>query len=171
MKSLQSLFIIALSISLTGCINSVGPQGPEGPPGADGVQIYTSTITIFADDFVVLDEFSSVNEFNWNILDEETVDYGLVMGYLRFDGETAWHALPFSVPFENDLVNLRYVFDIDSFDLVVEGEVANNNDANEAIFDGDDLRVVAIPPNLILKGKGIDYRNYEAVAELYGLED
>ena len=171
MKSLQSLFIIALSISLTGCINSVGPQGPEGPPGADGVQIYSSTSTIFADDFVVLDEFSSVNEFNWNILDEETVDYGMVMGYLRFEGETAWHAIPFSVPFQNDLVNLRYVFDIDSFDLVVEGEVADNNQVNEAIFDGDVLRVVAIPPNLILKGKGIDYKNYETVAKLYGLEE
>lgn len=171
MKAFQqsSLLIVSLLV-FTSCINSVGPQGPQGPPGADGVQIYSSTAVIFEEDFVVLDEYVSVNEFEWDLLDESTVDFGMVLGYLQFEGTTSWHALPFSVPYENDLVNLRYVFDINSFDLVVEGEVANNNDANEAIFDGDLLRVVAIPPNQVLKGKGIDYRNYDQVAELYGLD-
>ena len=155
----------------TACaITSDGPRGPRGDDGADGVQIYSSTSTIFADDFDVVDEFVSINEFEWDVLDEETVDNGLVMGYLQFEGTTSWHALPFSTPFENDLVNLRYVFDINSFDLLLEGEVADNNEVNEELFDGDILRVVAIPPSLIIRGKGLDYRNYNQVAEFYGLE-
>jgi hypothetical protein len=63
------------------------------------------------------------------------------------------------------------VFDINSFDLLLEGEVADNNEVNEDLFDGDVLRVVAIPPSLLFKSKGLDYRNYNQVAEFYGLDD
>ncbi len=173
MKSSRSLFAFSLlSILLfQACsITNEGPQGPAGRDGVDGVQIYSSTSTIFAADFDVVDEFVSINEFEWDILDEATVDNGLVLGYVQFDGTTSWHALPFSTPFENDLVNLRYVFDINSFDLILEGEVANNNEQNEALFDDDILRVVAIPPSLLLKGKGLDYQNYNQVAKAYGLD-
>lgn len=77
----------------------------------------------------------------------------------------------FSVPFENDLVNLRYQFDIGSFNLILEGEVAGNNQANADLFHNDVLRVIAIPPSSIVRGKGVDYRNYQQVIELYGLDD
>tara|TARA_R110002126_G_scaffold15320_4_gene63083 strand:+ start:5252 stop:5773 length:522 start_codon:yes stop_codon:yes gene_type:complete len=172
MKKSKSTLIVFLSILLfQACsIANEGPRGPRGADGADGVQIYSSTSTIFADDFDVVDEFVSINEFEWDILDESTVDEGLVQGYLQFEGTTSWHALPFSTPFENDLVNLRYVFDINSFDLLLEGEVADNNEVNEDLFDGDILRVIAIPPSLIVRGKSLDYRNYNQVAEIYGLE-
>lgn len=163
------IFLIALISGA--CINSTGPRGPEGAPGLDGVQIYSEVARINAADFVAIDEFISINRFEWNILDELTVDEGLVLGYLRFSGETSWNALPFGIPFENDYVNLRYVFDINSFDLVIEGEIANNNIANEDLFDGDDLRVVAIPPTLMVRGKGLDYRNYDEVARVYNLKD
>ncbi len=171
-RSINTILSLFLSIFiLQGCtITNEGPRGPQGRDGADGVQIYSSTSTIFADDFDVVDEFVSINEFEWDILDEETVDFGMVLGYIQFEGTTSWHALPFSVPFENDLVNLRYVFDINSFDLLLEGEVADNNEANEDLFDGDVLRVVAIPPSQVFKAKGFDYRNYNQVAEYYGLE-
>lgn len=173
MKSLKSTMVAltGLLISATACVNSTGPRGPEGIPGKDGVQIYSSVAPIYAADFEALDEFVSINEFEWDILDESTVDEGLVLGYVRFDGETSWNALPFAVPFENDYVNLRYVFDINSFDLVLEGEVADNNDANEDLFDGDDLRVIAIPPTAIVRAKGLDYKNYEDVARVYNLND
>ncbi len=163
MKNFTSLLSL-LSLSLI-----LACTGPVGPAGAPGVQIYSSTSSIFADEFVALDEFVSVNEFSWDLLDEETVDEGLVMGYLQFEGTTSWHALPFSVPFENDVVFLRYEFDINSFDLILEGEVANNNQVNADLFDGDILRVVAIPPSLIIRGKGLDYKNYEDVAKAYNL--
>ena len=92
------------------------------------------------------------------------------MAYIRFNGSTAWHALPLSTPFENDIVILRYSFDIDNFDLIVEGEIADNNEANEDLFNGDVLRIVAIPPTLLFKSKGLDYNNYDAIVEAYGLE-
>ncbi|MBO6621204.1 MAG: hypothetical protein JJ892_02755 [Balneola sp.] len=168
----QSKFLLPLfSILLLTQACTITNEGPQGPPGADGVQIYSSTSTIFADDFDIVDEFVSINEFEWDILDEATVDEGLVLGYLQFEGTTSWHALPFSTPFQDDLVNLRYVFDINSFDLLLEGEVADNNEVNEDLFDGDVLRVVAIPPSLLFKSKGLDYRNYNQVAEFYGLDD
>ena len=169
--SKSNLLLLFSFLLIQACtITNDGPRGPQGQDGVDGVQIYSSTSTIFADDFVVLDEFVSINEFGWDILDEETVDYGLVQGYLQFEGTTSWHALPFSVPFADDLVNLRYEFDINSFNLILEGEAADNNEVNEDLFDGDILRVVAIPPSILVRGKGLDHRNYEQVAEFYGLE-
>ncbi len=157
-----SLLVIAIIIS--SC------EGPVGPPGRDAVvEIYNSTITILESDFTAEDEFVSVAEYGWSDLDEATVDFGIVLGYLRFQGTTAWHPLPFTVPFDSDVVVLRYNFDIDSFNLILEGEVADNNNANEALFDGDLLRVVAIPPDRVLKMK-IDYSDYNQVAKHYGLD-
>ncbi len=167
MKNIKILSIMVIIAILNGC---TGPTGPKGEPGFDGVQIYSSTVTIYAEDFIQVDEFVSINEFVWNLLDEATVDEGMVLAYLRFNGETAWNSLPFGIPFEDDYVNLRYQFDIDSFVLILEGEVANNNILNEDLFDGDTLRVIAIPPNMVLKAKGLDYTNYEQVVEAYGLE-
>ncbi|MCG8372681.1 MAG: hypothetical protein MI700_04070, partial [Balneolales bacterium] len=142
--------LFTLGLVTTSCIISTGP---EGPPGQDGVvEIYTSTITINADvDFGVFDQFVSIASYSWEILDVSTVDYGIVLAYLRFDESTAWNSLPLSTPFENDVVVLRYGFDVNNFDLIVEGEVAGNNELNEGLFDRNELRVVAIPPSLILK--------------------
>ena len=66
--------------------------------------------------------------------------------------------MPLSTPFENDVVVLRYSFDVDNFDLIIEGETANNNDLNEDLFDGDIIRVIAIPLAMF-KSKGINYNN------------
>lgn len=167
--------LIISGIILSSCISAVGPEGPAGRDGRDGndgyVEIYSATIDIDADvDFGVVDDFVSVASYSWGILDELTVDEGIFLAYLRFEGTTAWHSLPLSTPFENDVVILRYSFDIDNFDLIIEGEVAGNNELNEDLFDGDTIRVIAIPPALMLKHKGIDYNNYEQVVELYDIE-
>ncbi len=170
MKSTKATITIIAGILFTSCIGSSGPTGPQGPSG-QSAEIYSETITIDSDiDFGIVDEYVSVASYGWNILDEATVDEGLVLGYLRFQGSTSWHALPLSTPFENDIVILRYSFDIDDFSLIVEGEVANNNEANENLFDGDVLRIVAIPPTRLLKLKGLDYTNYEAVVRAYDLK-
>ncbi|MEX0724276.1 MAG: hypothetical protein WD053_10375 [Gracilimonas sp.] len=165
MKTLKSFLLLFSLLLLSSC--TVYDNNVEG----EADTVYSSTITIRANDFVPEDEFISVADYGWDNLDEEMVDYGMVLGYLRFEGTTAWQALPFSVPFQNDLVNLRYYFDIDNFSLVIEGEVADNNYENENMFDRDVLRVVAIPPSIIVKGKGIDYRNYEQISELYGIDN
>lgn len=170
MKSTKAITIIITGILFTSCIGTSGPAGPEGPAG-ESAEIYSETIEIVSDvDFAVVDEFTSIASYGWNILDEATVDDGLVLGYLRINGTTPWHILPFNIPIENDIVILRYSFDIDDFSLILEGEVANNNEDNEDIFDGDVLRIVAIPPTLLAKSKGLDYTNYEDVVKAYGLK-
>jgi len=131
--------------------------------------VFSDTITIFEDDFVADDEFISVAEYAWDILDVTTVDEGVVLGYIQFEGTTSWHALPLTVPFENDVVVLRYNFDVDTFNLIVEGEVANNNSANANLFDGDILRIVAIPPDQISGKSNIDFSNYTEVASKFDL--
>ncbi|MEQ8525454.1 hypothetical protein [Gracilimonas sp.] len=164
MKAIKSLLLLLILFSITSC--TIYDNDVEGEVDL----VYSSTITIRANDFVAEDEFVSVANYGWDNLDEEMVDYGLVLGYIRFEGTTAWHALPYSIPFENDLVNMRYYFDIDDFTLVLEGEVADNNQVNANIFDGDVLRVIAIPPSEIIKTKAVDYRNYEQIKELYNIE-
>jgi hypothetical protein len=146
-------------------------RGPEGPSGRDAiVEIYTDTIEILGSDFTPEDQFVSVAPYSWNLLDEATVDQGVVLGYLRFEGTTAWHPLPLTVPFENDVVVLRYNFDIESFNLILEGEAPDNNAANAELFDGDLLRIVAIPPDRVVKAK-VNYADYNEVARIYGLAE
>jgi hypothetical protein len=164
MKTLKFFLIITLLFSLSSC--TIYDNDVEGNVDL----VYSSTILISQSDFDPEDEFISVAEYGWDNLDEEMVDYGLVLGYIRFEGTTAWHALPYSVPFDDDLVNLRYFFDINNFSLVIEGEVADNNRANAELFDGDVLRVIAIPPSEVIRTKGIDYRNYKEVIGLYNIE-
>ncbi|HET8865802.1 MAG TPA: hypothetical protein VFM80_08885 [Gracilimonas sp.] len=165
MKVLKSILLLFSLFLISSC--TIYDNDVEGEVDL----VYSSTITIRANDFAYEDDFISVATYGWDNLDEEMVDYGMVLGYLRFEGTTAWHSLPFSVPFENDLVNLRFSFDVNDVSLIVEGEVAGNNQANANLFDRDILRVIAIPPSAIVRGKGINYRNYEQVSELYGLED
>ncbi|WP_103663922.1 hypothetical protein [Gracilimonas amylolytica] len=165
MKALKFVLVLLGLLTLSSC--TIYDNNVEG----DADLVYSSTINIRSNDFTYVDDYITMAEYGWDNLDEEMVDFGLVHGYLRFEGTTAWHALPFSVPFENDLVNLRYQFDIGSFNLLLEGEVAGNNQANADLFHNDFLRVIAIPPSAIVRGKGIDYRNYQQVIELYGLND
>ncbi len=165
MKALKIVFVSLGLLTLSSC--TIYDNNVEG----DADLVYSSTINIHSNDFTYVDDYITMAEYGWDNLDEEMVDFGLVHGYLRFEGTTAWHALPFSVPFENDLVNLRYQFDVGTFNLLLEGEVAGNNQANADLFHNDILRVIAIPPSAIVRGKGIDYRNYQQVIELYGLDD
>lgn len=157
---------------ISSCISTIGPEGPSGRDGRDGeVEIYNGFFTINSDnDFGVVDEYVSLASYGWDILDVSTVDEGLVLAYIQFEGNTSWQSLPLSTPFENDVVVLRYGFDIDNFDLIIEGEIAGNNQVNESIFNGDIIRVIAIPPSQLFKAKGIDYSNYYEVINVYGLD-
>lgn len=165
-----TIAVIITGFLISSCVATIGP---EGPPGRDGVvEIYNGTFIIDSDiDFGRVDEFISIASYSWEMLNVQTVDEGVVVAYIRFNGSTSWQSLPLSTPFQDDVVILRYGFDINNFDLIIEGEIANNNQANERLFDGDEIRVIAIPPSLLFKGKGVDYNNYEMVKKVYGLID
>lgn len=174
MRAKKIMIIIgALGLLIASCEMSVGPQGPAGQDGRDGqVEIYSGSFTIDSDnDFGKIDDYKSIASYSWNVLSVSTVDNGVVLAYIRFDGNTAWHSMPLSTPFENDVIVLSYSFDVDNFDLIIEGEIANNNDFNENLFDGDVIRVIAIPPSLMFKSKGIDYNIYDEVIAAYNLEN
>jgi len=164
MKTRIKAFLLVLMLVAAACeVTEVNEITEVSNP------VFSDTITIFEDDFVADDEFISVAEYAWDILDVTTVDEGVVLGYIQFEGTTSWHALPLTVPFENDVVVLRYNFDVDTFNLIVEGEVANNNNANANLFDGDVLRIVAIPPDQISGKAKIDFSNYQEVATRFNL--
>jgi len=164
MKTRIKAFLLVLMLVAAACeVTEVNEITEVSNP------VFSDTITIFEDDFVTDDEFISVAEYAWDILDVTTVDEGVVLGYIQFEGTTSWHALPLTVPFENDVVVLRYNFDVDTFNLIVEGEVANNNNANANLFDGDVLRIVAIPPDQISGKAKIDFSNYQEVATRFNL--
>ncbi|MEO1022303.1 MAG: hypothetical protein AAFW89_07140 [Bacteroidota bacterium] len=162
----STLFILSMLV-LTSCDITEVTEVTEVQ--VIGNEVYSATIQLRNSDFVDADEFVSIAEFGWDNLDIPTVDEGVVLGYLQFNGETSWHSLPMNVPFENDLVTLRYNFDERIFNLILEGEVAGNNAMNVDLFNGDILRIVSIPPSQQIRGKGLDYTDYEAVAERYGL--
>ncbi|MBO6793275.1 MAG: hypothetical protein JJ895_05155 [Balneolaceae bacterium] len=172
MRATVTTILITAGVIFSSCIAAIGPEGPSGRDGRDGeVEINNGTFVIDSNnDFGVVDEYISVASYAWGVLDVSTVDEGLVLAYIQFDGSTAWQSLPLSTPFENDVVVLRYGFDIDNFDLILEGESPDNNQINESIFDGDIIRVIAIPPGQLFKGKNIDYADIEQVKQLYNLD-
>lgn len=172
MRATVTIGLLVMGFIFSSCISTISPEGPRGRDGRDGeVDIYNGSFVINStNDFGVVDEYVSIASYGWDILDVSTVDEGLVLAYIQFDGSTSWQSLPLSTPFENDVVVLRYGFDIDNFDLILEGETPDNNQINESLFDGNIVRVVAIPPGQMFKGKGLDYSDFEQVKAFYNLE-
>lgn len=163
MKALKFTTVIGLVLLLSSCTIY------ENDIDTNVDLVYSSTIDIRSSDFAPVDDYTIAAEYGWENLDEEMVDYGLVLAYIRFEDTSAWQALPYSIPFENDMVNLRYLFDINNFSLVVEGETAGNHQENAAIFNRDVLRVIAIPPTQIVHGKGFDFSNLDEVSSFYNI--
>lgn len=164
MRISSAIIIMSLGLLLSACTIY------ENDVSGEVELVQSSTITVLESDFVIEDEFISVAEYGWDMLDAFTVDQGMVLAYLQFEGTSSWQALPFSVPFSNDLVNLRYGFDVGLFNLIIEGEIADNNEVNASLFHRDKLRVITIPPSAIAQGNHVDHRNYEQIVELYHLE-
>lgn len=89
MKALKFFLLIISLLAVSSC--TIYDNDVEG----EADLVYSSTINIRANDFVFVDDYITMAEYGWDNLDEEMVDFGLVHGYLRFEGTTAWHALPF----------------------------------------------------------------------------
>lgn len=176
MKRLQTILAVLSLGLLSACDGGVGPRGPQGPAGQDGV------VDVFSVNFVfsVQDAFVNGNvasaQFDVPDLTTSVVDEGAVLMFFREQG--TWTAMPFTYGIESADP------DLDAVDYTVAlnfgYEVGFVEPFYEASIDIDQIPVDVLPDRemkaVIIDGfiagkHNVDFSDYEAVKEAFGLED
>lgn len=130
----------ALSALLAGCDALEGPQGPPGNDGAANVE--AETFAIDASQFQADGTAQSLTR-NAPVITGRVAREGVVLGYIQLGGESAWTALPFTIAPESETINITYQYEEARFELLL---IASNELPDPTLFDGDSVKVVAIPP-------------------------
>ena len=161
--------IIMLTLSCTGedgadgipgAAGQDGTNGTNGTNGEDGNANVTSVLLENVS-FVPGEKILTVTELNQDILDS-----GVVIGYLRNSGESTWFALPLS---------------FSGFELFIQSiQLGSITIRANYIGNGTDFRFVLIESTNIsadnssvygnLKAAGIDINNFKEVMDYYGLD-
>ncbi|MFN6945473.1 MAG: hypothetical protein ACK4ND_11035 [Cytophagaceae bacterium] len=176
--NLIAFLLIAMTVSCKkakdGDVGPQGPQGEQGQQGNTGAQgqtgtanvIYSEWFTVEADDWVGNPEVPSVliYEHSEPAITADIIDMGAIYVFYRVAEGHSVHMLPYSFS-EFSVTTLRNV----SFS---EGAMAFRMYSEQGVSGATgDFRYVIIPGGNALKlAAPIDYNDYDAVAEYYGLE-
>lgn len=154
MKNIYILLsIFALTFATYSC---EGDEGPAGPAGA--ANIVSEEFTFVASDVRQNSENNFSAEHNTNALTEAIVKEGVVLGYFEIEG--VWTPLPYNF-FDGQIT---FFADTGLFTVLLYGpDVAEDVD----FLTGVRFRMVAIPPEEV--NPSLDYEDYDAVAQEYGL--
>jgi hypothetical protein len=175
MKRLQKLMLALLAISLYSCTQNIGPAGPEGPQGPEGapgtnafVFEYTN-VDFTAPNYEVFLDYPP--DFNG-------LESDVTLVYLLWDVTTdnngneleIWRKVPQTIFTVNGLLNYNYDFS------KIDFRVFLTTDFDPALLqpiDTDDwvVRAVVVPGNFWGGRTTIDFSDYYAVKEAYGLPD
>lgn len=164
-----------LFIGLSACNNEgppgpEGPQGPQGPAGPQGPTGQEAFTFEFEFDFTA-PEYSVILPFpsDFNMLESDMALVYLLWGQENIGGEVLdiWRALPQTLFIEDGIV--QYNFDFTRVDVSVFLEASFPRNQLGPEFTDDWIgRVVVIPAQF--SGRvSIDYSDYYAVAEHFGL--
>lgn len=139
-----------------------GPEGPEGPAGTADIESFSFTLSASG-----FSQGENIEEFahSTSALTSEVTGEGIVIAYtdLGTSGQ-GWVAIPLVLPLSSTSVVLTQAYQQGIFSILI---LKNTSEVLASIFDGFRVKVIVIPPGA---GKAsIDYSNYEAVAEHYGL--
>jgi len=155
--------IIMFIFSCTGEDGVDGLPGATGQDGTNGQDGNANVISVLLENvsFVAGEKVLTVTELNQDILDS-----GVVIGYLRNSGESTWFALPLSfsgfelfiqsIQLGSITIRANYVGNGTDFRFVLI-ESTNKSAGNSSVYSE-------------LKAKGIDINNFNEVMDYYGLD-
>ena len=177
----QILFFLALMMGFTACQGPVGPEGPPGPAGYDGrdgadgrngrdgdvgppgppgrVSIQTLIVTIRASDY---SESSNTCRdwatYSWSALTTEVAENGVFMAYLNPTnnvGTTRWWTLP------------AFGFEVyhRPGTVLIQKQRDSNCERNIGLWEGTNLKFVAIPPGSMEDLRDVDWHDHDAVMQ------
>lgn len=173
MKTLQAILLLFVSLTIISCSQeSVGPQGPEGPQGEPGESAYVfeqSDVDFIAPDYEVIIPFPE---------DFEALDSDVALVYLLWDVTTdnngnqleVWRQMPQTI--HTDLGKIHYNFDFTKLDIRLF--LIPEFDPSELLpIDTDDwvVRTVIVPGDFWGSRTSIDFSDYYAVEEAFGLPE
>lgn len=140
MPRLPVVSSILLVFLIVGCDALEGPPGEDGNDGAANVEAETFTIDASA---FQADGTAQSYTHSTSLITDRIVGEGMVLGYIRIDGEGGWTALPLTIAPESETINITYQYDEAQFELLL---IASNELPDPALFDGDRIKIVAVPP-------------------------
>jgi len=173
LKHLSFFAIIAIIFSScegeTGQQGPVGPEGPQGAPGESGYVFEWENVNFTSPDYEVFLDYPE---------SFEGLDSDVTLVYFLWDVQTdgngdpidVWRQLPQTVLHENGL--LFYNFDHTSIDVRLF-LAADFDMSTLSAVDTDEwiVRVVVITANYWNGRMGVDYKDYNAVKDAFGLPE
>ncbi len=174
---IAALFFLASCEGDVGPVGPVGPPGPQGPSGPQGPAGESATFSIkfsvFSTDWSSVGEVGDDGHFLFlNIevpeITADIVENGIVLVYYRANDVDPWFFLPFTevnnVAGEEFIEVLDYIYGLGFVEL---RSIAN--DRGSTAFEGT-FRIIVAQATPLEK-KGIDYSDYDAVMELFGISE
>ncbi len=184
------IIVITLSIGIIGCEGPQGPQGPQGPEGPAGsqgpqgeegqqgnanvvsIEIPASEVNWQVGDY--LNRTSNVYSMTTDSVDQDIIDHGTVLGYLKLDG--VWHSMPFSWE-SDDGSSRQYIKHTYSLNTITLYAYQTSGVLSPNLVD--EYRFLLITDNTVTaKTKGgvqtdfedLDTSNYYEVMDYFGLD-
>src|SRR5690554_3230909 len=98
---------------------------------------------------------------------EDVLSGGLVVAYTDLGtGGEGWWSLPLVLPTTLSAVSLGFAYEVGI--IAIQISKPNTSTRYASVFDGHQIKAIIIPSAIVGK-RGIDYSDYEAVAEYYRL--
>jgi len=175
------IFFAIIPFLYSSCVNETGPQGPEGPeglqgpegpqgaPGESGFVFEWENVNFTSPDYEVFLDYPE---------NFEGLDSDVTLVYFLWDVQTddngdpldVWRQLPQTLLHDNGM--LFYNFDHTRIDVRLF-LAADFDLSTLSAIDTDEwiVRVVIVPANYWNGRTDIDYSDYNAVKEAYGLRE
>jgi hypothetical protein len=165
--TLAALFFLVLTSCM---VDGDGPQGPRGPAGQDGLDGEEAYVFEYENVNFVAPDYNAFVEFPSTF---QMLNSDMVLVYFLWDvtdaGDDVWRIAPQLMVTDYGL--LQYNFDFTKFDvqLFLDGDF--NLDLLGASYTDNWVVRVVVVPGQFENRTNIDFSDYNAVKEAYGLKD
>lgn len=163
---------LLLFLAFTGLITFTSCEGDQGPPGADGQDGQESEVFELRNvDFTLDDngEYSIYETLNPQILLSDNILIYRMSGTI--DSQTpVWQLIPRTLFLDEGELDYDYDFSREDFKIYAGGtyDLATTPE----FITNQTFRIVIIPGYLSNRGgKALDYNDYKAVIQAYGIDD
>lgn len=171
--SILSFVLSMLLLTATSCQGPRGEAGPQGPAGNANVQ--SSTVVTEASDWVW--DANACNwylDLEWDAIDYDIVDYGVVLVYMENPGESyAWHQLPLTL-YPNDQYSTTLETVYYDYALTIywtNSDLLKHQNPCDFYNTNLEFKVVLIDATVYSEYQNEDLSNYENVKKLFNIQE